>query len=206
MAGVVAGAGDRVGRHPAIAGFEAEDAAEMAGHADGAGAVAALMQRAVAGGGGHPCPGRGRTGVVAVLPGVMGDAGERAAGNAGPAEFRGGGFAEDDRAFRPQPGDEGGIEAAGDAGVDVAAGFPRHILHGSEVFDGDGDAVQAAERATGHEGFFRRAGGVHRLIGGQGGEGVQARFQPFNAAEEGLGDLHRGEGFRAQHRRQFGRR
>ncbi len=85
MGGVVAGA-DRVVGDAAIGGLEAGDAAEMGRHADRA-VVAALVQGAVAGRRGGAGTGGGGAGVVAVLPGIVGDAGERAVGDAGPAEL-----------------------------------------------------------------------------------------------------------------------
>jgi len=136
----------------------------MRRHADGAGAVAALVQRSEPGGGGGSRPGRGCAGVEAELPGVVGDAGQRRMRHAGPAEFRRRGLTEDDGALVLQAGDDGGV--LGWLGVleDQAALLGGHVLGVREVFDGDRYAVQAADTVAGHQFGLRRAGGVHRLV------------------------------------------
>ena len=88
----------RIGRDPAKTRLDAENAGEGGGDADRAGAVAADMQRRNAGGAGRGRAGAAASRCVLQIPRVAGHAGQRAVADRLPAEFRGRGLAENDRA------------------------------------------------------------------------------------------------------------
>ena len=60
-----------------------------------------------------------------------------------------------------------------------------------EVLDGNRDAVERAQRTTGHHCSFGLAGRVHRLIGEHQGKGVDHRVTRFDAAQVCLGYFDR---------------
>ena len=92
-----------------------------------------------------PAPADEAPALVAVLPRIVRDAGQRRVADAGPAEFRRRGLAEDDRALVAQARHDGRVLGGLIAGEDVAAHLRRHVLGDRQVLDGDGNAVQPAD-------------------------------------------------------------
>ena len=178
-------------RHPPVGWLEAEDAAEVGRHADGARTVGALVQRPVARRGGGGGSGGGGTSVVAFLPGVRGDAGKRAVAHAGPAELRGGGLAEDDGTGLFQPRNHRRVHRRHMALQRMGAplgGDPGGL---GQILDRDRQAEERTRGVASRQRGLRSLRGVAGALGGECGEGVDAGLAGLDAGQHGVDQLDR---------------
>jgi hypothetical protein len=197
---------DREVGHPPVGRLEAEDAAECGRHADRAGAVRALMDRADARGRADRGAGARAAGVHAVLPGVVRDAGERAVTAALPAELGDGGLPDRDRARRREALDERRVDVRDAFGIDPGARHGPHALAEREVLDRGRHAMEGPERVAAH----------HRLLGlarprpcrvcGPGTDRVEPGIERLGPREHRVHDLDRGDRFGPDQAHEFDRR
>lgn len=110
-------------------------------------------------------------------------------GQALAAELRRRGFADQDRALAAQPRHRHGVLVRHIVLVGNGAEGGPEALGVDDVLDGDGDAVEQAERLAGHHlalGFARRC---NRLITAEGDETVERGLERLGARENGADDL-----------------
>jgi hypothetical protein len=121
----------------------------------------------------------------------MGDAGQRAVADPGPAEFRGGGLAEHDRTRILQPGDHRRVHRRAKPLRRLAAGMGGKVLGPGQVLDGDRQPVQRPDRTAAHQRRLGLPRLVHRTIRAEAGERVDPRLQPFDPAQDAADHLDR---------------
>ena len=197
---------DRQVGHAPVARLDAENAAEMARHADRAGAVGALVKRPVA----RRRPGararRGRAGVQAVRPGIVRDPGKRALAHPLPSEFRGRRLAERNGAGGRQPVHAWRVLGRDGALFGVRAPLGRDVCRVGQVLDRDRHAVQGSERRARHDRSFRLLRRIACAVGRQRGESVDPRFEPLDPGQHRIDDLDRRKLARSHGGRKRGRR
>ena len=193
-------------RHDAPCRLQPEHTAEMRRYADRAGTVGALVQRSEATGRGGPRTGGRGAGVETVSPRIVCHTGQGTAADAGPAELRRGGLAEDDGAGRLEALGDRGVRVRDLADLGVRTGLQRMAGELVEVLDRDRYAVQRAEVVA----PCHRALGVPRHVQREFrrelGEGIDATVVAFDAVQHGPHDFDRGDVPGADARSEFRRR
>ena len=192
------------GTRPKV-GLRPEDPAEMRGHANRSRAIRSLVERPVTGGRGDAGAGRRGARVEPLLPGVVGDAGQRALAHPLPAELRRGGLAEGDGAGAAKPGDQRRVHLGHDALMGVRAAVGRNAGGERQVLDGERNPVERPKRVAANHGVFGRARRRARGVDGQMRERVETGLQSFDARQHGLHHLARRDLTCADQDRELGR-
>ena len=185
---------ERVGRYPAEARLQSENAGERARNADRPGAVAAEMQ--------GPDPGgarRGGAGAAAArgareVPRVARDPGQRAVAQRFPAEFRCRRLAEDDSTGLAQPRRRRRVLGPVLVRIDEARPAQgREAAHQHQVLDRHRNAVEPPDRLSAQPALFRCPRRSHRAVVVDDAEGVDFGLQPIEAIEQQPGHFDRRE-------------
>ena len=153
-----------IARHPALRGFDAEQAAETGRNPNGAAAIAAGSQGAEAGGQGRRRPAAGAAGRPRRIPGIAARVAQFILRGAGQAELRGVGLAEDDGPGRLDPFHHYGVvlrDAVVEQGRPQGGGY---ALGQFQVFDRYRDAVERPQRFPPLPGILGLAGGGQSLL------------------------------------------
>ncbi len=149
------------------------------------------MQHARTGGGGDGgAAGRAARGEIGV-PGIAGEAEARRVGHRFPAEFGGGGLADENRAG-VAPGGHGrrvGIAQARGGGLTAIGEGPAPDA--DDIFDRDRDPVDGRKRGAVPPARFGGAGGGERTVMVDEGEGVEFRIDGVGAVKGGADNVHR---------------
>jgi hypothetical protein len=102
------------------------------------------------------------------------------------------GFADEERAGGAEAGDDGGIASGGLMAEEGSAGGGGEVQLVEFVLDGDGDAVEGAERAALTVAQSRGSGLGAEVFGVEGDKGTEPRLGGFArgvGAKEAFGDL-----------------
>ncbi|HWI08518.1 MAG TPA: hypothetical protein VNT54_13510 [Solirubrobacteraceae bacterium] len=179
-------------RHEPARGLQPEQSAGRGWRADRSGAVGRRRR-------GHKrrCDRRCRSparaaGRALQVPRVARDASGQGLGEALGGELGRARDADDDRAGRPQPGDEGGVLRLGIA-IGAGAADPRFAAERHVVLDGDRDAEQRL-LVRGADPAGRGVGLCERLLGEDLAKRVELRVDLRDALERRLDELARSDG------------
>ena len=115
-------------------------------------------------------------------------------------------LADDDRAGALQPLDDGAVGGGDAVPFDLRAGGRADAGGVVEVFNTDGDAVHRSAVLTARHLRLGLLGGQHRLVAGDGDEGVDRGLDLVDALEKSRRDLDGRDLPRTQQRAQLGNR
>ena len=181
-----------VAGHTALGGFDAVEAAEASGDANGAAAVAAGGKGAEECGSGCRCAAAGAARGVVGIPGVATMVAEAVFAHADEGELGGIGLSKDDGARIFHPFDDGGVLVGYAVFEQEGAGGSGDALGHLGVFDGDGEAVERAEVVASHYGVLGSFGGGEGLVVGDEEVGVELGIQAVDTFEEEFGEFYGG--------------
>ena len=204
MGDVVEDARDDVHRDAPEAGFQSHQPAVGGRDADRAAHVGALGDRdtARADRGGRAA--RGAAGRARQVPGIAGEAPERAFGKAGVGELRRRGLADDDGAGGAQPRDDDRVLVGHPVLQDPRALGGALALHRREVLDRDRHAVERPVRRAARQAPVGRAGEGERLLAVDEAEAVERLVDLVDARQGVAHRLDRGKLAVADHARKLG--
>ena len=182
----------RPGRHAAGGRLVADDAAPRRRDADRAPTVGAHGEGTEPGGHRGRRPAAASAGAALEVPGVAGDARERAVRDELVSELGGGGLAEDHRPVLAQARDRGRIVHPRLIGADRARAVKgRHASGQQDVLDGHRDPVEETLRLAPRPASLAGPSGLERSLGIQAAVRVERAVQRLDPRERGPGGLDR---------------
>ena len=186
----------RIGRHPAKAGFQTHVAAKRSGNTHTACAIGAHGQRSQASTHRSGCATRRPARCTCRVPGVAADACQERIGFAFASELGCGGLAQEHRTSLAQASGDRRIDIPWLIGIDgLAAAQSGPALGQDQVFDGHRYAVQGQHGLATFTVRLPSAFAVSRTGQGSGfihpTKGVEQRIQPRNTLQHSLRDFNR---------------